>query len=448
MIQLATRLTLTEIERAVNAALGEVLYENEGRRPGSLFTHTRVQRRGPVQLSAAGSVISSTLPLHVRTGLRRSDPKLSGLFRELPVLDRITFELTILFETRLGVDAHWQLQPVTAARFRWDRKPAMGLGLMKLSINSLIEPTLEREMEAVAFKVDAYLRQTIDLPQLATDAWHFLGQPLSLADSPPLWLHFRPTASVAEMGPLESQKGRLQAHFKLPVLPVLSLGQAPTSSEAPLPRLAHLAEGPLPEVTPLGLELAFDALAAWAESMHFDLPHTRYQARLSGCSFYWENDQLCLRGRVRVGHRGSRFWPAPTGICVVKGTWQTGETQLTLAHLSLEWEEAGSLTHWLHRRFRQHWQRRLAQAIETTTEHWLASAQKYLRDQLTLLPVDETMALRGTVKEIRPVRIHAAPQALIIDLEAEGSLCLDIGLPVPESLPLNATMPTHSDQDR
>lgn len=430
-MNLLVQIPVQEIEKKLNSQLGEVLHESGFGPSDEAAMQVRVRRRSPLKVSTADNSLLISAPVHVWTHQGKSSD-MRDFWKDIPMVDieEIDFDLTAHFRINLSLSPNWELKGQVQSKFDWDRKPRIGIGLIKFSVTRVVGPILEKELVQVANRIQRFIEQELSLPTYIQAAWEALEAVHQVEDTLPLHLALCPEPESLTASPLVCHQNMIQLIIGLPIHPVIQLGP-PLASPAirPLPSFQSHPELPiLTEFRASGI-LPYKALSRLYAGESFSLRKGKTQLILEQIQFDPQGAELHLD----LHFQGQSKWLLGTrkhrGILHVSGMPQANSPtqQIVFQHLTHKWSGWDSLVRLLFRAYRKNIASQLQVYIDQLLANSLASAEAALRESLTDNFLTEQVQLRGKLELFTPVEVILNPDHIQVVALAKGNILVQIG---------------------
>ena len=230
-MNISIRLPLAVLESRVNelvaAQLGEAgKDENE---KGVSFVD--VKQLSPVKLKSEDKYLVSTLDVAVEARVRRGEPGLLDMLREVSGFENLSFEIAVSMYTQIEIGDDWEIKSSSFADYEWLRKPKLGFSVLKVNIAGIIQPFLENELEAVAADIDGLIGKEIDLKGIVQTAWEEMQHIQKIEESFPVWLTLEPEKAVVSLCMLQWKQKAMETQIMVPLEVKAQLTRQPNKPE-------------------------------------------------------------------------------------------------------------------------------------------------------------------------------------------------------------------------
>ena len=425
-LYLSVQLPLAVLSQAVNAAFAD--WEAAERRAEAEGARVRARliRQGPIRLHYEDGLLHSSLDLAVDA---RILPLEAGRWGAVAGLSprQADFEIRVRFVTRLWHDPYWQLLSETTAASEWLRRPALGIGWLKVPLSALVEPFLVREVAAAADEVDRAIATAVDLPALMAETWRTLHQAIPLDETASAWLHLHPQPDPVRVSALRGNADRLEIGVALPLDPQVHWGSAPL--EGSLPPLPMAVTGPdLPPDSEMPLQVHLDRGPLLARLQQPVTGDGHWWRTLSLNEPLWAEDANRLDLRLpyllelgsRLGHRSLR------GVVQVRASLEPA-SGAALLHLT-DWEihlvEGDAISRILFAGARRRLSRRLHREVNHALQAAIRDLLAQVRAEIQAIRPHPNLRLRGQLAQVRVHTVMTHPTGLHLTGELSGQVSL------------------------
>ncbi len=430
-MNLLVQIPVQEIEKKLNSQLGEVLHESGFSPSDEAAMQVRVRRRSPLKVSTADNSLLISAPVHVWTHQGKSSD-MRDFWKDIPTVDieEIDFELTAHFRIQLSLSSDWELKGQVQSKFDWDRKPRIGIGLIKFSVTRVVGPILEKELEQVAKRIQRFIEQDLGLPTYIQAAWEALEATHQVEETLPLHLALCPEPASVTASPLVCHQNMIQLIIGLPIHPVVQLGPLvaplpirPVPSFQPHPELPLLTESRVSSILP------YKALSRLYAGESFSFRNGKTQLILEQIQFDPQGAELHLDLHLR----GQSKWLLGTrkhsGILHISGIPQTSlpTQQIVFQKLVHKWSGWDSLVRLLFRAYRKNIASQLQLYIDQLLANSVASAEAALHESLTDNFLTEQVQLRGKLELFTPTEVMLHADHIQVTALVKGNLLVQVG---------------------
>ncbi|MEO1448842.1 MAG: DUF4403 family protein [Bacteroidota bacterium] len=241
---------------------------------GSL-ARIEIQPTGAIQFFGQEGRLESRLPLKISAGLPALRSLIPGIPGGVMRLGAVEMQLMVEMSTTLQLDSQLSLKGHTRATYTWINPPRLGLAMLKVPVDSLLAPTLQRELDKVATEIDQKMIGRLPVKTYLQSAWEALFTEYYLEESPlPFFLHIHPSSSNIPRTALYIEAKGLALDFALSIHPKFSLSSTSAPDLIPpLPAVAETSDSlPQKEIT-TEAKLGWEELIPWLKAQDWPLVH-------------------------------------------------------------------------------------------------------------------------------------------------------------------------------
>lgn len=320
--------------------------------------------------------------------------------------------------------SQWLLETNARVEFSWTKEPAVELLGYRLSLKKWLSPVLEDWLKANADRIDVEVNEELRLAERAAEEWKKLAEPFELRSDPGLWLSITPLA--VHIPPPEIEEGVFMTKVLIPLNLMLVSGKRPVPIDpGPLPPL----ETDMPRMEGLNLAvpvlLRYEDLEAEAKRQFKGWEYSLGDGALrveevslqgGGGELLVGLDLVGQKGRIRLGGRvyltGSPVYDPETGMVAIEGLHFDARTENRLSQMAS----------WLLKPF---FTENLRQKLVFSVSEVLSEARNDIEEDWKEQRLDENLVLRGSILDLRLIRLFPAREGLMLEVEATGQAILD-----------------------
>ncbi|MEO0470286.1 MAG: DUF4403 family protein [Bacteroidota bacterium] len=371
------------LARQLTAHLPETLYE--GSPPIDLvdLTAWKLWLRQPCQLSRQGDQLLLQIPLQGEGSVLRAGfaalsslPMLGGLSGK----EKISFALSIQIWIAPDLRSNWQIHSPLKSAFVWDQKPAMRLGMVDIPLTTVFKPVIELALSELSEEIRQWLHHPQRFRMLVADAWQQMQAPLSLEESPSVFLHLRPSKIAAEA--IQLQEKDLLIPLNLDLRAEIRPLTDPGIALMPLPDLQDAQDRFLLDWQ---LRYSWQELSSWLSAQTFRENAINFQCK--GLSATSGRIVLQLKGQAKK--LGVNF---PFRVLLAFQLLTNGE----ISEVEWDWTESRVPVRWLGKRLEKSLTRQLIKAAQ---DAWKTIRQDLLAE-LRQQSIDEVFRLESPQADI------------------------------------------------
>lgn len=430
-MNLLIELPTSEIEKKLNIELGEVLHESGFDHPEQAAMQVRVKKRSPMRVRTADNRVVVSVPVQVWTRQGKRKDRLD-IWKELPMIEveEVEFELTVHIRIQLAIGEKWELIPQIKCEFEWDRKPRIGIGLMKFSVTAIVEPILEKELLAVAARVDDFLQNQLDFHNYVRMAWEAIQEAYEIDETVPAWLQLHPHASSLRATSVVCHDNALQAVVAIELNPTVQIGvaHAPHTKKS-LPAYKKTEELPLTSSLSTTAVLPFHELARLYQGHSFSFRKGKSRFQLDQLDFQVLGERL----KVSLHLSGESKWRflrrKHHGTLILNGTphCDAHEQRITFRDLRYAWKSPDLLLNLIFGFRKKRMTQTLSESIDQLIAETVQDTRRMVADAIRNQALTEQVLLDGKVDYLAPREVQLEPGGITVTADARGSATVRIG---------------------
>ena len=437
-MNLSVILTFQAIENLLNQTFGEVLHEGNTHNPGGIITYVRVFKTDRIKIYRQGDQVVSLIPVKVRVSMRKTDPFLLSLIKDLSNVEKTSFDILVEFRTSLSLEEKGKLISSTTGHFSWVNKPKVGIGLVRIKISEVVKPALEKELLALTKEIDANITETVNLPSYAGLALDELKKIQEIQTTRPKidhlsdWFIPQPLPSPILAGKIKIQEKGIILPTGFEMGPVVFLGTDKPKFEPPdfdLPPIELREDINDSFSIPIETRISYSVLANELSNQNFELPSGKEKIKIEAAQFSPENDfikvntlfQLTInRNWLRLSVRGEAEMKSQIEADQEGQQVSLKEFQLTLKDLRPWWARL------IYSLNRSSFQKEISQSIESAIDKQIENVKEEVSELLHSYPLEHGLHLQGTLDQLSPKQFQIRQDFLGVKLQAEGKMELMI----------------------
>ncbi len=252
-----------EISGLVNKVVRQDLYSVRDRRLKKGLLRFRldmdVRRNGSITTGTRNGKIINSLPL-IAEGRVRVPP---GIWRSFST----TF--VVHASTDVSLDSTWATQARTYSAFTWQTTPSIKVAGITISVRGTAEKALTQQLARAAPRIDRIIEERVNIRRRVDRIWESLREPLSVSQTPPVWLTIRPLETYFSPG--ISRNDTLVFGLQLHAFVETTVGDRPEIA----------AQDSLPPLVPLPDSLAADTTYGFQVNLPVSISYDDARALLA-----------------------------------------------------------------------------------------------------------------------------------------------------------------------
>jgi hypothetical protein len=429
-LNLLIQLPAAEIEKKLNAELGDLLHESGFDDPEQAAMQVRVKKRSPLRVRTADNLVVVSAPVQVWTRQGKRKDRLD-IWKEIPLIDvdEVEFELTVHIRISLSIAEKWELKTQSSCTFEWDRKPRIGIGMMKFSVTAIVEPILEKELQAVAVRIDDFLQQQLDFPSYVRMAWEALQEAYEIDESVPAWLQLHPHASSVRTTAVVCHDHALQAVVAIELAPTVRIGvsHAPHTKKS-LPFFRETEELPLASALPLTAVLPFHELDRLYRGHSYSFRKGKSRFQLDRLDFQVLGERLQVSLHLSGESSWRIFKRKHSGTLTLNGIPQCDPQQqsIVVTDLRYGWKSPDPILNLIFRLRKKRMEQTISQYVDHLLAATLQDTRRMIADAIRHQQLTPQVLLEGNIDDLAPREVVLEPGGITVVADARGKVSIRI----------------------
>ena len=411
-MNLTLRLPFKAIEDMLNQTFGERLHEGKAHNPGGLITYVEVFKEDRIKVYGRDNRILTVVPVRVRVKMRKNDPLIVSIIKDLSNVERTQFEIEVAFHTEISIGEDGHLQSKTTSEFSWISKPKVGIGLVKVKIAELVKPSLEKELLALTREIDENIHEQVNLAWYASLALDEMEKPLETDSQIPVWLTLLPQPENIQIEEIQFELSGLALPIRFQMNPCVYSGflenDYPKIS-IELPPIEKVSEIPEKFHLPITAEISYDFLNKELSGQNIHDQKNQAFYRIKTLSFNKKDEKMrvdaTFKGEAKRLGMNIRF-EGNANISNKTKPDQNGES-LILDEFSLKLENIPFWAKWYHRLNRKKIDRQIENHINQAIQEQLQKVKSDLDSILEDYEIIDGLRLRTKLERLVPNNCEA-----------------------------------------
>ena len=407
VINIPVRLNMNELERSLNAQLGDVLYEDDSM-DAAEGLYIKAEKLDDIKIRIDTQTIRYQLPvkLNVRKDIGFTKVGADG-------------QIKLSFATDFQIQPDWSIATTTEVeKFEWLERPKLSFGGIRLPAQLIGNIVLNRSKEILTKNIDEQIQKNVELKKYVTEAWQQLLTPLEIAPEYSTWLVMNPIN--LQMSELVGDGDYLTSNIVVEARPEVSIGKAPEA--------ADLTKTPLP-----GFAYTEKVLDDFVLHLSTDIPYTEAERiakqEMVGQEFKQGGRAVTVQNIDLYG-QGNRL----VVVTVLTGSY-TGEVYLTgkpvynerkntidLEDIEFELNTKSFLARtagWL---LKSNIKKAIRENMNFLLDANLNDIKKQIQEQLENYELAPNITLQGKLKELKIQDAYLTPFSIRVDIGLEGNV--------------------------
>lgn len=411
-VNIPLEIPLLVIENKINSQLKGIIYEDDSyTMPSVDDIKIRVYQNSRIGVTALGNELKFTIPLKIWA---------QGRYEICPVCPTIekqtAFDVEVYFRSKVEIMKNFKFKMSTISDgFEWKSQPKISIGPINIPIASLLESSIEKQLQEVSKEIDSNVNRLIDLRSNIESLWSIAQEPILLDDSTQTWLKVEPTSLL--LAPITSEKSILSVRLGLETYLETFTGNKPLLKEKkPLPELRPASRAAQDFSIQIRSELSFESATAIAKKQlvgqEFRLK--KKSIRLEDIEIYGKGDLAYVKVVLSGSLKGTLFL---SGI----PTFNSQTNELSIEQLDYDIQSKNILVKagsWL---LNGSLQKQLQHQMRFSFDKEITSIRDDLSSRIKKTKHKNLFTLKGNLKEFKVHDVYLAEDHFDIVLDAQGN---------------------------
>ncbi len=418
VINFPVEISVTEIQKQINAQVAGVLFEDNDLEKDNLML--RVSKREPIQVEARSNYFNFTVPITIWA---KAGWKVSPLGITLSKYEETEFAINVKFATKVGVDQQWNVTTHTSANgFDWVSKPFLKIGGFDIPMASIIGNIIDQQQGHIAKQIDREVKGKLPLRRYVAEAWKTVQDPVLVSSQYDTWLKISPQALM--MTPLEGKGQVVRCQIGIKGIVESYVGQKPeVKFLSQLPALQVVNQ--IPDDFEVGLMGLVSHVQAkrMAESQlvgkSFSFQNGKRKIEITGMDIWGKDDKLVVMVEMKGSLNGKLYL---TG----KPVYDPGTAKIVMQNLDYDLDTKNKLVKaadWMaHGAFVKQMEPHLSFPIGNQIQQAHLLIQQSLKNNR----IAPQVMLNGVLTELSPGDIYITPDAIKAVVTAKGKVDLRV----------------------
>lgn len=416
-INIPVEITMTDIERQINANVQGLIYEDNSYDDGGTDNFMcKVWKLRDITVVPGPDAFNFSVPLKLWVSYRFS---VLGITQTKDT----EFSINLKFMTKFGVEPTWEAHTeTTLTGYDWISKPVLKLGPVELPLGNIVGRVLDSKKDKIAKGLDEAVRRNVEIKKYVVQAWNTALQPYLVSDKYRTWLKVTPTE--LQMTPFKTANNRVRAMIGLKAYTETFFGEKPA-----VPTVADVPNLKLVSIVPDHFEIGLMAEISHAEATRmladtmigqkFEFNGGKYKVEVTGIDLYGSENNLIIKAGLKGSINGNIYFKG-----VPQYDMRTQSVSLQRFDYDLETRSLLIKTaNWL-------LQGRFAKTMQEAFTFQLGSqideTKKQLQAQLSNNKVTKGIVLNGKIESLSPDKVYLTPNSIIATVAAKGKVDLKV----------------------
>jgi hypothetical protein len=408
VINLPLKFYKTELLKAINDKIGDMLYEDTNLKDDGMAM--RAKKRENITIDINDKEISYRVPVDIWI---KKDVMVSMVEAE--------GALALEFTTKYNIKPDWSLETQTELKnHKWLKEPVVKLGFADLPITSIANMVLKQSRTSFAKSIDAEVKNLFDLRKEMETAWKEMQDPFLLSDEYKTWLLMNPQS--VGMTPLKSNGNTVESTVVIVTKPAVYLGEKPTAPTASkLPAFSYATAGADNFALFLDTDVSFkEAERLSKQNMIGEVfSYKNKQVRVEDIELYGQGNKMVVRTNLKGSYSGDVY-------LIAKPEYNAEANQIQLKEVDFDFSSQKVLmksASWL---FKGPMKKQLQENLDFYLNYNLEDAKKAIQENINDYQLAPGINLHGLLDDLSISHVYVASNAIRVRIGLRGKLNLEV----------------------
>ncbi len=408
ILNLPIKLDKTELEKAINQQLGQVVFEDSDFSDGLMIKATR---QSDVTLEVADQTVKYFVPIDLWV---KKDVMITAVEAE--------GALNLEFETFFDVKPDWQLETKTdLKKYDWTKTPVVKLGIGNLNVTSIANQFIEQAKSQLSSAIDEQIKYAIDLKREINRAWNEMQSPILVSEEYRTWLIMNPDS--VRLTPLISRGNSIQSTVVIRAMPRMSMGAKPPNDNiSPLPEFQYINEISNEHFSIfLGSEIPFDEAERITKQnmVGESYSYGKRSVKVEDINLYGQGNKLVVKTSLSGSYTGDVFF---TG----KPEYNDRKNEIVMKDVDFDFSSKKTLmktASWL---FKGSLKKTIQENLNFQLNQNLEAAQSAIEHQLENFDLGPGIKIVGNLNELNVSHIYISSTGINVKVGLDGKLHIEV----------------------
>jgi hypothetical protein len=407
-INIPIRIYKSELESAINAQLGQVLYEDKNLADDGYMM--KATKRENISIDFDNEYITYRLPIHlwIKRSLTVTNVEADGA-------------LALTFKTKYAVKPDWTFETKTElSSYRWIQEPVLRLGFANLPVTTIANMLLNKTKADIASEIDTQVKEVFSLKAEMEKAWKSLHEPFEMSEEYAAWLLLKPLS--ISMAPMQTKGNRVESTIVVVSQPEAILGGKPAASPVkPLPMFQYSLDTSQTFSIYLNTEVPIkEAERITKQNMiGYEYTYGNKKIKIEDIELWGQGDKLVINTKLSGSYNGNIYF---TG----KPVYSSEKNKIEIADMEFDFETKRALLRTASWLFKGTLEKMVQENTDFYLNYNIEDTKKMIQEQLKNYEVAPGILLDGTLDEINISHVYIQYDAIKVRIGVKGLVNLDI----------------------
>lgn len=398
----------TELLKAINDKIGDVLYEDKDLKDDGLAL--RAKKRENITIDIDDRQIKYRVPVDLWI---KKDVVLSTVEAE--------GSLALEFVTSYTIKPDWSLETQTQlGGYKWLKEPVVKLGFADLPITPIANLVINQSRTTFAKSIDKEVKNLFDLKKEMERTWKEMHDPFEISPEYATWLLLNPQS--VSMTPLKSTGNTVESTVVVITKPSVVLGEKPAATPmSKLPDFSYATGGSNEFSLYLDTEVPFkEAEKISKQSMVGEVfSYKNKQVKVTDMGLYGQGNKLVVRTNLQGSYNGDIF-------LIAEPVYDAESNQIKLKDVDFDFSSQKALmksASWL---FKGTLKKQIQDNLDFYLKYNLEDSKKSMQEAMKDYEIAPGIRLNGLLDDLTVSNVYVATKGIRVRIGMKGKLNLDV----------------------
>lgn len=408
-VNIPIRIDVKGVEASLNEKLSGTIYEDHDISDDNLML--RAVKEGEIRLRIDSQQIKYQVPLLLWI-------KYDAGITDLEANGEIILDMTTDFE----VMPSWRIETRTnLENYQWIREPKLRLGVMSMSVGSLMDIVLRNGRQFLTQEIDRLVSESFNLEEMIRDVWKQMYEPMLVSEAYNSWLVVNPERLA--ITPLKAEdENTASSIIVVESRPYVKLGQRPDLfGMPPLPPLEIVPESGEDFFLLIDTEITYQEAERLAQEQLLGetFESGKRSVTVEDIEIYGSGDKLVVNTLLSGSYEGNVYLEGEPVFNIRRNTVEIKDLDFTLKTSNFLYKSAG----WL---LRSTIKRKFQENMEFLLDYNLDEMKKQVREQLKGYEVADGINLEGELEHLGIMEVRLTENSMRVDIGMMGDIVLKV----------------------
>jgi hypothetical protein len=212
------------LEKMLNEQVKDLLYECDTLTLGAMKpVKIKIWKKDSITIGLDGNELSYLVPLKIWLQFSFTVSALGFSHTEYQEFEA---GIALKFKSKFSILDNWKITTQTQQDgYEWITEPVIRVRFISLPIRPLADFIMSQQQAGIGKMVDTVVGSTLDFKKILLPLWHRMQSPISVSESPPVWLRLSPLG--VSMTQPQGSRGVIRSTLGIKSIAETFIGDAP-----------------------------------------------------------------------------------------------------------------------------------------------------------------------------------------------------------------------------